>query len=277
VFSCGEQVEKEKEKEKGKEKGKGKDYIMNSTEKVLNLIRVLGTKPYEFSLTELSKSIECGKSGTYKILSTLSDNGFVSQKINKNYCLGSAVSHLGKKYDENVMTWGICKPYMEDLGELTGETISLGIREKGVARVVHRVISKNIIRIEREVGIKLPVYVTSIGKLLAAYEDFAVIEKILETEPMIKKTSKTITSIEALKKEYEKIRELGYSTSIEENDKGVVSIGVPLRDHENNVWGCISIGSPKIRINERILKKHIELALSTADEISSKVLYYNYI
>ncbi|MBV1758344.1 MAG: IclR family transcriptional regulator [Dethiosulfatibacter sp.] len=250
---------------------------MNSTEKVLNILRILATKPYEFSLTELSKSIDCGKSGTYKILATLSDNGFVSQKTNKNYCLGSVVSHIGKKYDENVMTWGIAKPYMEKLGELTGETISLGIREKGVARVVHRVISKKIIRIERETGITLPVYVTSIGKLLAAYEDFDIICKRLETEPMVKKTTNTITNLEALKKEYEKIRELGYSTSIEETDTGVVSVGAPLRDSEDYVWGCISIGSPKIRINDKILKKHIELAISTADEISSRVLYYNYI
>jgi DNA-binding IclR family transcriptional regulator len=201
----------------------------------------------------------------------------VCQNINKKYCLGSAISYLGRKYDENIMPWKACIPHMESLREKTGETVTLGIKENGKATVVYRVVSKHYIKIDGEIGIKLPYYVTSIGKLLAAYDDFEIIKKRIEEEPMVKKTPYTVTEIGALKREYEKIRKNGYSISIEESNIGVISVAAPLIDSEGKVWGCICIGSPKIRTNEKILEYHKELVMFTAKEISSKIFYYNVI
>ena len=247
---------------------------MNSTEKVIALLKKLGSKPYEHSLTELSEAAECGKSGTYKILLALVKEGMVFQKSNKKYCLGSAIYHLGKMYDENIVTWDICKPYMEELRDITGETVSLGIRENGVATIVHRVMSKEEIRLEGHVGKKLPVYTTAIGKLLAAYDNPGNIKKKLEAETMVKKTPNTITEMDELLREYEKIREQGYSISDEESTVGVVGIGAPLRDAQGKVWGCLCVGSPKFRVDNKKRKLIIELVVSTANKISGENLYF---
>jgi len=251
-----------------------KEHIMNSTEKVIALLKKLGSKPYEHSLTELSEAAECGKSGTYKILLALVKEGMVFQKSNKKYCLGSAIYHLGKMYDENIVTWDICKPYMEELRDITGETVSLGIRENGVATIVHRVMSKEEIRLEGHVGKKLPVYTTAIGKLLAAYDNPGNIKKKLEAETMVKKTPNTITEMDELLREYEKIREQGYSISDEESTVGVVGIGAPLRDAQGKVWGCLCVGSPKFRVDNKKRKLIIELVVSTANKISGENLYF---
>lgn len=247
---------------------------MNSTEKIIAILKKLGTSPYEHTLTELSESAECGKSGTHKILTTLIKEGLVYQKNNKKYCLGSAIHHLGKVYDENIVTWDICKPYMERLRDLTGETVSLGIRENGVATIVYRVISKEEMRLEGHVGKKLPVYATAIGKLLAAYDNFEDVKRRLEEEPMVKKTPNTITDIDELQREYERIRTRGYSISNEESTIGVIGVGAPLRDAEGKVWGCLCVGSPKVRVNDEKLKFIIELVVSTANKISMENLYF---
>lgn len=245
---------------------------MNSTEKVIVLLKELGTSPYEHTLTELSNAIECGKSGTHKILTALAKEGFVFQKDNKKYSLGSAILHLGKIYDENIITWHMCKPYMEKLRDITGETVSLGLRESGVATVVHRVISKEEIRIEGDIGKKLPVYTTAIGKLLAAYDDFNYVKKILEKEPIVKRTPNTIDNIDDLQKEYEKIRTLGYVLNDEESTIGVISVGAPLWDADGKVWGCLCVGSPKVRVDNNKLEFIIKHVISMAKEISDKNL-----
>jgi len=247
---------------------------MNNTEKVIALLRKLGTGPYEHSLTELSNAIECGKSGTYKILTVLAKEGFVFQKYNKKYCLGSTINHLGKIYDENIVTWHMCKPYMEKLLNITGETVSLGLKENGVATVVHRIVSKEEIRIEGDIGKKLPVYVTAIGKLLAAYDDFNDIKKRLEKEPIVKKTTNTIDNINDLQKEYEKIRANGYVINDEESTMGVISVGAPLLDIDGKVCGCLCVGSPKVRVDKNKLEFIIKHVVSIAKELSDKNLKF---
>ncbi|MEA4848356.1 MAG: IclR family transcriptional regulator [Clostridiaceae bacterium] len=247
---------------------------MNSTEKIIALLKKLGTSPYEHSLAELSAAAECGKSGTHKILTALIKEGFVIQKSDKKYCVGSAIHHLGKVYDENIVTWDICKPYMEELRDITGETVSLGIRENGIATIVHRVISREEIRLEGHVGKKLPVYTTAIGKLLAAYDDLGNVKKRLEAEPMVKRTPNTITEMDELLREYEKIRTQGYSISDEESTVGVVGIGAPLRDAQGKVWGCLCVGSPKFRVDNKKRKLIIELVVSAANKISGENLYF---
>ncbi len=247
---------------------------MNSTEKVITLLRKLGTSPYEYTLTELSSSIECGKSGTYKILTFLAKEGLVFQKYNKKYCLGSTINHLGKIYEENIVTWHMCKPYMEKLLNITGETVSLGLKENGVATVVHRVVSKEEIRIEGNIGKKLPVYVTAIGKLLAAYDDFNDIKKGLEKETMVKMTANTIDNINDLQKEYEKIRTCGYVINDEESTMGVISVGAPLLDIDGKVWGCLCVGSPKSRVDNNKLEYIIKHVVAIAKEISDKNLKF---
>lgn len=246
---------------------------MNSTEKVITLLKKLGTSPYEHTLTELSKAVECGKSGTHKILAALIKDGFAIQKDNKKYCLGSAIHYLGKVYDENIVTWSVCIPYMEELRDITGETVSLGIRENGVATVVHRVISKEEIRVEGDIGKKLPVYATAIGKLLAAYDNFEYVKKKLEMEPIVKKTPRTIDSIDELIREYQKIKTTGYVINNEESTVGVISVGAPLRDVEGKVWGCLCVGSPKARVDDDKLEFIIKNVVSIANKISNENLY----
>lgn len=199
----------------------------------------------------------------------MAEHGFVYKKDNNKYCLGSAIQYLGKAYNDNIVTWHICKPYMEELRDITGETVSLGLRENGVATIVHREISREEIRIEGDIGKKLPVYATSIGKLLAAYDDFDVIKKRLEREPMVKKTPKTIDNLKDLQEEYEKIRERGYVINDEESTIGVISAGAPLKDTEGKVWGCICVGGPKFRIDDKKLEFIIKNLVDTATKISS--------
>ena len=53
---------------------------MNSAEKVAALLRILGQEPYAHSVTSLGEKIGCGKSGAYKLLSVLVQNGLAAQK-----------------------------------------------------------------------------------------------------------------------------------------------------------------------------------------------------
>lgn len=92
---------------------------MNSTEKVVALMKILGHEPYVYGVTELGEMIGCGKSGTFKLLSVLVKEGLAAQTADHKYTLGIMTYLLGKRYEENVGVVRAVRPYMQKLRDLT--------------------------------------------------------------------------------------------------------------------------------------------------------------
>ena len=78
----------------------------------------------------------------------------------------------------------------------------------------------------------------------------------------------TITSPEALLKEYAKIREQGYAVSDEEMSEGLFGVGAPVYDQAGNVFAAISIGAVRLRVDEAKKERFIFLIKETAKELT---------
>ena len=68
---------------------------MTRVEKVLWILKRLGEAPYELGVTELAREMGHGKSGIYKILLTLVEEGFVVKNDNNKEYLYSQCLDLG--------------------------------------------------------------------------------------------------------------------------------------------------------------------------------------
>ena len=91
-------------------------------------------------------------------------------------------------------------------------------------------------------------------------------------EPIQAMTENTITSPEKVLEEYAKIREQGYAVSIGEMNVETIGIGAPIKDVSGKVWAAISIGAPRMRVDEVKMQRYIYLVKEIADEISRNVL-----
>ena len=95
------------------------------------LLKILGTEPYVYGVTELGEKIDCGKSGTFKILNVLVKEGLAAQTADHKYTLGILTYLLGRRYEENVGIVRAVRPYMKKLRDRTGETITFGMLVNG--------------------------------------------------------------------------------------------------------------------------------------------------
>ncbi|PKM75730.1 MAG: hypothetical protein CVU90_16145 [Firmicutes bacterium HGW-Firmicutes-15] len=241
---------------------------MNSQEKVIFLLKILAQAPYEYGVTELGKKIGCGKSGTFKLLSTLVDNGFVKQNVNHKYTLGLAVYLIGKTYEEQIGITHYARPYMEKLRDEVNENVNLGMMVGDVATIVCRVESHQVVRITGKIGDPRPFYASAIGKTLAAYEDTETIKRWYAREPIRALTNMTKTSLEKILSDLAMVRERGYAISDEEFASEAFGIGAPIRDPSGKVWAAISIGAPKIRIDQNKITLFSKLLVETANRMS---------
>ncbi|MFZ5969826.1 MAG: IclR family transcriptional regulator [Bacillota bacterium] len=247
---------------------------MNSTEKVLWVLKRLGEHPFEMGLTDLAREMGYEKSGIYKILNMMVKDGFIVQNSNtKKYFLGPALYRLGIVYSEQKGIWELAKPVMKEIVEITQETVTLGIREGMDAILAYKLESTHEIRLHGKVGKKYPINAGSMGKVLAAYHDPKLIQEYLKHHTLEKKTDNTIIDKEKLLEEYALIRQQGYATSNEENTVGGFGIAAPIYDKEGSVWTCLCLAGPKSRFTDENIKSWVSLVIDGAREISYRQGY----
>lgn len=244
---------------------------MNSAEKTVMLLKLLGQAPYVHGVTELGEKIECTKSGTYKLLTALVRGGLAAQTASHKYTLGPAVYLLGKTYEDKIGLSKMIKPYLARLRDLTGENASFSMLIDGKAVLIHREESRQLIRLVGSVGQERPLHAGATGKVLGAFQDEETIRRRLMEEPLKAYTERTITSPEALLEEYRRIREQGYAIAEGELHIETMGVGAPIRDASGQVWAAIAIGAPRMRVDEAKKERYIFLVKETAREISQEL------
>jgi DNA-binding IclR family transcriptional regulator len=121
------------------------------------------------------------------------------------------------------------------------------------------------------VGKHIDVHCTASGKCLIAHLPEKEMERLVQTRGMLRHNENTICSINRLKTELARIRELGYGVDDEEEEIGVRCIGAPVFDSKGRVVAAISISGPSERIDVASQQHLISVVKETAAEISRKL------
>lgn len=118
------------------------------------------------------------------------------------------------------------------------------------------------------VGQERPLYGRCQWEGLGAFQSDEVIRRRLMEEPITPLTERTIISPDELLKEYAKIRAQGYAISDGELSIETIGISAPIRDESGTVWAAISIGAPRLRVDQTKLERYIFLVKEIAKEVS---------
>ena len=171
-------------------------------------------------------------------------------------------------YEDHIGLSKMVKPYLVRLRDLTGENASFSMLVDGKANLVYREESLQAVRVAGSVGQERPLYAGANGKVLGAFQSDEVIRRRLMEEPITPLTERTIISPDELLKEYAKIRAQGYAISDGELSIETIGISAPIRDESGTVWAAISIGAPRLRVDQTKLERYIFLVKEIAKEMS---------
>ncbi|HAR76274.1 MAG TPA: IclR family transcriptional regulator, partial [Psychrobacter sp.] len=121
------------------------------------------------------------------------------------------------------------------------------------------------------VGAKSPMWCTATGKLYLSQLSSASREKILQNLPLDKFTKNTITDIDALNAELDRIAETGIGIDNEEFISEMVAIAVPIRDRKSRYLASLYVHAPTIRVSLDDLLTHVPQLQKAAQDIQSLV------
>jgi DNA-binding IclR family transcriptional regulator len=248
-------------------------YILSSVHNALRILNLFSPKTTELSLTEIAKKTGINKSSVHRLLSTLEKEDFVEKdRVTHRYRLGLALLQLSGVVLSHLEIHREAKNELEELAQKTGETVHLAIIENDELIYLHIVESKDPIGLTSSIGKSHPAHCTGCGKIILAYQP-QLAEKVIR-RGLDKYGPNSITDPDHFRLVLKKIRQHGFTISIDEIFEGIVSIGAPVRDFTGEVVAGISIVGPKHRFNQEKLSECIRLVVKAGLTISSHLGYY---
>ena len=252
---------------------------LTSLDKSLQVIEVLSKNPQGLSLLEMSNIIGFPKSTIHHILSTFIPYDYVAQNAEtKKYSLGFKFLSLGRLILDSLDVRKIANKYMlelhdecrESYGECN-EAIHLAILRNGKVIYIDKIDAQGGLSLATYIGFRTDPHAAAGGKVLISELSPKDILTIYQGRALKPYGKNTITNIDDLFKELEKIRKQGYAIDNEEYYEGVRCVAAPVRAGRKIVAALSITGSIFTMTMERINNKLRQLVMDKAQRISSEM------
>lgn len=240
--------------------------------KALGLLVLLGDEPRGASAAELSRRAELPFSTTYRLLGSLTRDGFVDYEPDgRRYHLGLRIFQLGQRVSNHHGFAGTALPILRRVTEETGEATILSVRDGNHHLTVNKVDGPQTFRVTSDPGHLGALHTTSVGKALVAFADDATRSQLLEGLELEPLTEFSITDRDAFRAEIELVRQRGYAVMDQENELGMRAVAVPVFNSQGHAFASLATAVPVFRMSVEALVALVPLLQSAAAELSARL------
>ena len=246
---------------------------LSSLEKAIKILVLLSTVRRSMDVNQVSKQLGFPKSTVYRLIKVLIKHQLIEQDPEyRGYRLGSRLFQMANivKYYRRVAD--ISRPFMEELRNITGETVILTVIEERKAVVLRGFEGTHALRMVFDEGSRMPLHAGATCKILLAHLSAEEQDQVIQ-EGLPRYTENTITDAIQLKRELAEIRQNGYAQSDGELHVGVKAIAAPIRNFSGQVIASINLVGPAHRFQQSDMKNHISLVKGYANKISHMMGY----
>jgi len=251
---------------------KSSSFQNNSIIKAIKILEYLATVDNSQDLSVISKAVGMNKSTVYRLLSTLETLNYIYQsESNKKYSLGAQIAWLSTKYLEKNEVRKIARPLIEELSRKIGESVHLGILDRGKVMYLDKINGQSAVVMASRVGERVPVHCTALGKALLAFRSENDWHEHVEQYGLFARTSQTITDPQQFYKELRKIQSQGYSLDNLENEEGIRCIATPIFNVSDQPVAAISVSGWTISMTMEKVQNIISPLQETSNTISARL------
>jgi IclR family pca regulon transcriptional regulator len=220
---------------------RSRDFVQ-SLERGLAIIRVFNSERPSMTVSEIAQQVGLTRAAVRRFLLTLGELGYVYSRNNR-FELTPRVLELGYAYLSALSFPDIALPRLEQLVAETGEASEGSILYGGDVVYVVRVPGPALMTISVNIGARRPAYATAMGRALLANLPSADLDTYLDTYKLLPVLPRTITDVDALRAELNRVREDGYALVNQELEEGLIAIAVPVRDRTGRVRAAINLST----------------------------------
>lgn len=196
---------------------------------------------------DLAEELGTSKSTAHRYLKTLHQKNYLV-KSGDEYKIGLRFLSFGMHARANQPILTMVQKKIDQVAEETGERVQLMVPEHGKAVYLYRASGDQAVKLNSDVGDRVPLHVVSPGKAILAAWSEEQVEQYLQQSELTQFTENTISKPEQLKTELEQIRERRYSYNKQEFVEEMNAVGVAITDPQDTVLGAIGVSGPTHRM-----------------------------
>lgn len=243
-------------------------------DRALDVLELLATEKNGLGVTEVGKRLGLHKSTVHRIISTMAERGYIEKASGGgSYKIGLKLVELSSVHLSNVELKTEARPYLWELTSKMNLTSHLAILDGADAIYIEKVDVVSNIRLYSQIGRRIPVYCSALGKSLLSGLSDSELEDIISKCNLKKLTGNTITDREELVNQIKRVRVIGWSVDDEEHDEGIRCIAAPVLDYRGKVIAAVSISGPSSAVSRERDLEVGELVAGIALKISNRLGY----
>lgn len=244
---------------------------IQSIERAFAILRVIASHEHGLGVTAISQNTALPKSTVSRILTTLDNEGAVARTADGRFTLGDGLIELVGSLPNTRTLRTLARPILQALADHTGENVAL-VQPDGLhVHYIDHVQGEHVVRVRDWTGERLPLHVTSAGKVFLAHWHEADLERFL-ARPLARFTRHTITEPAKMRAELARVRQQGYATIHEEQNDAVSGLAAPVYGRDGAVIAALNIYGPTFRFDGPATHARlVELTLDSAAELSAKL------
>lgn len=226
------------------------------------LTAVLGsTDPVTFA--DLVARTSLPKSTVSRLTTSLERNGLLQRTASGAWQPGTAITDyaLSVRPEDDLLR--IAQPFLDALGELTGETVNLAVPLAGEVRQIAQVDSTYLLGAVNWLDRPVPFHCSALGRVFLAYGT------PLPPGRLPKLTERTITSRADLAEALEHVRRDGVAIVDSELEPGLVAVAAPIRSADDTVVAAVAVSGPSVRLTTAEIPSIAQAVRASAADIST--------
>ncbi|RBY97705.1 IclR family transcriptional regulator [Blastococcus sp. TF02-8] len=197
------------------------------TSRALGILDAFGSDCPRLSLSEIAERSGTPLTTAHRLLAELTGWGALVRRPDGRYEIGRKLWDLGLLAPVQLELRQVAAPFLLDLHTTIRDTVHLAVREGLHALYVERISGRESVPIVSQVGSRLPLHATGVGKvLLFSAPDDVVAQVMRSLHPV---TRHTVVDPRRLTEELTEIRRRRYARTCEEMSPGAASIAVPVQ------------------------------------------------
>jgi DNA-binding IclR family transcriptional regulator len=242
----------------------------------LTLLNCFSRSQPVLTASELTRQLKLARTSVIRLLVTLEACGFVEkQPEGIGYRIGLRAFEIGTLFlAANPLSFLLMRA-LDELVEKTQCTAYFAILDKDDIVILNYREGTLPIRFIWQVGDRLPLQTTALGKAMLAHMSSGEIDRHLGNGQALRGlTDKSIRTRAALDDDIARTRERGWGLAREESHAGLTAVGSAILDDAGHPIAAISISCLDYPPNPKRLNEFATVVQSTARDVSRKIVEY---
>lgn len=220
-------------------------YAIASVDHALRLATMLQLEG-SVTVVQAAERLGVAPSTAHRLLAMLIYRDFALQDDQRTYHAGPVLELAARSTSDTARLRAAAMPHLQRLVDVLNETASISVRAGHTTRFLATVECNQSLRVTTREGMVFPAHRTTTGMLYLAGLTTEELARFFESDWFTDERA-ALPDMKRLRRDLTRVRTSGFALNEGNSERGLIALGVPVRDSEGEVLAGLSVSMPSVR------------------------------